>query len=117
MKTLLAALLMTLAWDAPPFDCAGAPSGALSYRVYVFDNRCAFDAGGRPVFDIDGSGSVHPRCAARANHVTTSTVDPIAEPRPNEAVGWPGFLEGDLPVVGSIDPAGNEHRSDQPECP
>lgn len=113
----LAALLMTLAWDPPPFDCASAPSGPLRYRVFIIDNRCAFDQAGAPVFDVDGSGSSHPRCTPRPNHVTPQTTDPVDEPRPNEMVGWDGMHEGQLPIVASIDEAGNEHRSDQPECP
>jgi hypothetical protein len=114
----LAALLTTVAWDPVTLDCLGRPeAGPISYRVYVFDNRCAFTAGGAPIYDVDASGNAHPRCTAQGNHVTTSTTWPVEEPRINEAVGWAGFLEGQTPPVGSVDPAGNENRSDQPACP
>jgi hypothetical protein len=88
----------------------------VTYRVYIFDNRCVFDAGGAPVYDIDNAGSSHPRCTAQGNHVTASAAFAIEEPRPNEVVGWDGMLEGQLPVIGSVDPANNETRTDR-GCP
>ena len=117
MTQLLAALLTTVLWDPVTLDCHGLPeTGPVTYRVYVFDNRCVFTPGGAPVYDVDGAGSVHPRCDAQPNHETTSTSWPVEEPRPNEVVGWDGMLEGQPPVVGAIDFTGQEHRSDQP-CP
>jgi hypothetical protein len=115
---ILAAILATVLWDPVTLDCRGRlEAGPITYRVYVFDNRCAFTAGGAPIYDVDGAGSLHPRCSAQGNHETTSTAFPVEEPRPNEVVGWDGFLEGQAPPVGAIDLFGNENRSDRPECP
>jgi hypothetical protein len=118
IHSLLAVLLTSVLWDPVTLDCRGnAEPDQVRYRVYVFDNRCAFTAGGAPIYDVDGAGSSHPRCAAQGNHETTSTIWPVEEPRPNEAVGWDGFLEGQPPPVGAVDQAGNENRSDRPQCP
>jgi hypothetical protein len=113
IATALAVLLTTVAWDPVTLDCKGQPeTGPITYRVLVFDNRCAFTAGGAPIYDVDGAGSSHPRCAAQPNHTTTSTSWPVEEPRQNEALGWDGFLEGLPPVIGALDLANNETRTD-----
>jgi hypothetical protein len=118
LARLLPVVFLTVAWDPPLVDCGGVPSGPLTFRVYVFENRCAFDLDGAPVMRPDGFGGLVQMCHATPYRETPATAAPIDEPRLNEIFGWPGLIDQPraLPAVGAVDEAGNETRSDE-GCP